>query len=328
MKKILHVVLSIVIITLLFTIPISCKSKKHEIIDAAEDSIVTAYELLPSEQQEVINVVYSWNNAHDTVDINALDTIYNESVLFYKKTFNKRTIIDIKKQRIKRSNSYRQKIIGRVGIYPSDTGDYKCEFLKLVTINEKPKVYHTYLVFQKINNSWKLIVESDKESDAQPEMVSMFDEFKESESTSAGDFDGDGEKEDLIVIKPEQDTLGKFLSTTTKISFTNFSIPEIVIENCIGVNILNENDVDGDGADDFSVVIKKPDGSFGDVVLYSYKRGKWKQLARFKAASDEVFSNRRNLIEFAGNGDIKIRVAEKLPDTRDTVLIKTISTWD
>ena len=32
--------------------------------------------------------------------------------------------------------------------------------------------------------------------------------------------------------------------------------------------------------------------------------------------------------EFAGSGNIKIRVAEKLPDNRDTTLIKTISTWD
>ncbi|HMU97605.1 MAG TPA: hypothetical protein PLJ37_11310 [Chitinophagales bacterium] len=325
MKNIVYIFLLAIVLSIAYT---SCKRNKSDVGEIVEDSTMVAYELLPTEQQDVINLVYSWNRAHDTNAIYGLDTIYNETVLFYKKTFSKRNIIETKKNRIKRADSYKQRIIGRIGIYPSDTGDYKCDFLKLVTIDGKPKVYHTYLVFQRFNDVWKVIVESDKESDAQPELANLFTDFKESESTSEGDFDGDGEKEELIVIKPPQDSIGKYLSTTTKISFTNFNIPEIDIENCIGVNIMNENDVDGDGADDFSIVIKKPDGSYGSIILYSYKRGNWKQLAKFKATQDDITQNRKELIEFAGSGNIKIRVAEKLPDNRDTTLIKTISTWD
>ena len=325
MRKIIYFLVSTIVLS---TTYMSCKNDRKEVVDVTEDSLLIAYQLLPTEQQEVINTVYHWNDAHDAINIYNLDTIYNESVLFYKKVFNKKNIIDIKQNRIKRVNSYKQRIIGRIGIYPADTGDYKCDFLKLVTIDEKPKVYHTYLIFQKINNGWKIIVESDKESDAQPELANLFTDFKESESTSEGDFDGDGEREELIVIKPPQDSLGNYLSAKTKISFTNFNLEEIIIDNCIGVNIMNENDVDGDGADDFSVVIKKPDGTYGDVILYSYKRGKWKQLATFKSTADEIINNRKDLIEFAGSGNIRIRTTEKLPDNRDTIIIKTISTWD
>lgn len=177
------------------------------------------------------------------------------------------------------------------------------------------------------DSTWRIILESDKEADMRPELVALFEKFTESESVSSGDFNGDGTKEDLIVQKPEQDTSGKYLSTETKITFTNLDLPEIKIPNCIGVNVLNENDADGDGSDDFSVVVKTPSGDVGDVILYSFKRGAWQQLAKFKAPSSEVFASRQNLIEFAGSGNIKIRTVEKTTDNRDTLIVKTISTW-
>jgi len=189
-------------------------------------------------------------------------------------------------------------------------------------------VYHSYLIFEKqADSTWRIIVESDKEADLRPEMISLFEKFKESESLSTGDFNGDGEKEDLIVIKPEKDTAGNYATQNTKISFTNLELPEITIPNCIGVNVLNENDVDGDGSDDFSVVVKQPDGEVGDVIVYSFKRGAWQELAKFKAPSNEVFDSRQNLIEFAGSGNIKIRTIVKTTDERDSLVIKTISTW-
>jgi hypothetical protein len=326
MKKIFYILFAFVLSTLFYACS-SCKNK-HDGNAEIQDSLKTIYELLPTEQQEVIELVYLWNSLHDTSNIYALDSIYSETVLFYKKKFTKKNIIDTKKYRIKKADKYRQLIIGRIGIYPSDTGDYKCEFLKLVNIDNKPKVYHTYLVFKKINNTWKIIVESDKESDLRPELASLFDRFQESESTSSGDFDGDGEKEDLIVIKPIQDTLGNYSSTTTKVTFTNLSMPEINIENCIGVNVLNENDVDGDGADDFSIVIKKANGEVGNVILYSFKRGAWIKTIQFTAPSEEVFGSRQNLIEFAGNGNVKVRTVEKSSAGSDSLVIKTISTWE
>ena len=91
--------------------------------------------------------------------------------------------------------------------------------------------------------------------------------------------------------------------------------------------LLNENDVDGDGSDDFSIVIKTPSGDVGDVILYSFKRGAWQELTKFKAPESEVFGSRQNLIEFAGSGSIKYRTIEKTTDNRDSLVIKTISTW-
>lgn len=289
---------------------------------------MATYKMLPIEQQAVIDVVYQWNALHDSIQVDNLEKFYNDPVLFFKKRISRKSVIDSKKYKIKHADTYRERIIGRIGIYASDTGDYKCEFLKLVTINEKPKVYHSYLIFKKqVDSTWRIIVESDKEADLRPDLVSLFEKFTESDNTSSGDFNGDGEKEDLIVIKPEHDSSGKFLSTETKISFTNMDLPEIIIPNCVGVNVLNENDVDGDGADDFSIVLKTPDGNVGDVILYSFKRGNWQALAKFKAPEDEVFSSRQNLIEFAGSGNIKYRTVEKTPDNRDSLVVKTISTW-
>ncbi len=307
----------------------ACKrDKEKNTTTETTNQINTSYKMLPVEQQEVVNIVTRWNELHDSTSLDSLENYYSDQVLFFKKRVARKTVIDTKKYKIKHAKSCRQKIIGRVGIYPSDTGDYKCEFLKLVTINEKPNVYHAYLVFKKMRDStWRIILESDKEADLKPEYVTMFEKFTESESISSGDFNGDGTKEDLIVQKPQQDTSGTYLSTDTKITFTNIDLPEIVIPNCIGVNVLNENDADGDGSDDFSLVVKKPDGDVGDVILYSFKRGQWQELAKFKAPENEVFRGRQNLIEFAGSGNIKIRTMEKTPDNRDSLVIKTISTW-
>lgn len=306
----------------------SCNKEKDKSNIDRTNSIAESYKMLPSEQQNVIDVVYSWNAAHDSIHLDSLENFYSDPVLFFKKRISRKSVVDAKQYKIKHADTYRERIIGRIGIYASDTGDYKCEFLKLVTINNKPSVYHSYLIFKhQSDSSWRIIVESDKEADLRPEYVSLFEKFQESESLSSGDFNGDGDKEDLIVIKPEQDSVGVYKSTQTKISFTNIDLPEIVIPNCVGVNVLNENDVDGDGSDDFSIVVKNPDGNVGDVILYSFKRGKWQELAKFKAPEEEVFGSRQNLIEFAGSGNIKIRTQEKTPDKRDTLVIKTISTW-
>jgi hypothetical protein len=306
----------------------SCNKQKKQEKELSVNEIKEAYKLLPSEQQNVIDVVYQWNAAHDSGKLDLLTDYYNDPVLFFKKRIPRASVVAAKKNKIMRADSYREKIIGRIGIYPSDTGDYKCEFLKLVTINNKPSVYHSYLIMEKqADSTWRIIVESDKEADARPELVSLFEKFEESDDQSTGDFNGDGQKEDLIVIKPQQDSSGRYLSTTTKISFTNFDLPEIDIPNCIGVNVLNENDVDGDGSDDFSVVVKKPDGEVGDVLLYSFKRGKWQILSKFRAPSEEVFASRQQLIEFAGNGNIKVRTIGKTTDNRDTLIIEMISTW-
>lgn len=325
-KKINHLIF-VVVIAVLYSCT-SCKHDKQVNNDVDNADTVTTYTMLPEEQQIVVEVVYKWNSMHDSTQVDSLENFYNDPVLFFKKRIARNSVIASKKYKIKHADSYRERIIGRVGIYASDTGDYKCEFLKLVTINNKPNVFHSYLILKKqVDNSWRIIVESDKEADLQPELVSLFEKFQESESLSSGDFNGDNEKEDLIIIKPEKDTSGKYITTETKISFTNFDLPEIIVPNCIGVNVLNENDVDGDGSDDFSIVVKTPDGSVGDVILYSFKRGKWKILAKFKAPESEVFSSRQNLIEFAGSGNIKYRTVEKTLDDRDSLVIKTISTW-
>ena len=110
---------------------------------------ITTYKMLPEEQQIVVDVVYQWNAMHDSTQVDSLEKFYNDPVLFFKKRIARNAVIASKKYKIKHADSYRERIIGRVGIYASDTGDYKCEFLKLVTINNKPNVFHSYLILKK-----------------------------------------------------------------------------------------------------------------------------------------------------------------------------------
>lgn len=49
------------------------------------NDIKESYKMLPGEQQTVIDIVYKWNAAHDTIHLDSLENYYNDPVLFFKK---------------------------------------------------------------------------------------------------------------------------------------------------------------------------------------------------------------------------------------------------
>ena len=57
-------------------------------------------------------------------------------------------------------------IKGDIDIQQISDTQYKAEFIKEVTTKKGTKDYPSYLVFKKIGNEWKLILESDTVSDA------------------------------------------------------------------------------------------------------------------------------------------------------------------
>ncbi|MFN8297090.1 MAG: hypothetical protein U0T69_12900 [Chitinophagales bacterium] len=68
--------------------------------------------------------------------------------------------------------------------------------------------------------------------------------------------------------------------------------------------------MDGDGSDDFSIVVKNRMEMLA-MLSYTVSSGEMARLAKFKAPEEEVFGSRQNLIEFAGNGNIKFELRIK-----------------
>lgn len=83
-----------------------------------------------------------------------------------------------------------------------------------------------------------------------------------------GDFDGDSIEENLEI---RQTGLGVILQSS------NSNLPPLTIENCNFVIIKNEDDLDGDGSDEISII---PTGSshwfIHKLSVYSYKNNAWK----------------------------------------------------
>ena len=79
MKK--YIILWIIAsVSILFYACSSCNRDGNKKADEAGDT-TEPYEMLPSEQQSVIDVVYKWNAAHDSTKIDSLNNFYSDPVL-------------------------------------------------------------------------------------------------------------------------------------------------------------------------------------------------------------------------------------------------------
>lgn len=74
---------------------------------------------------------------------------------------------------------------------------------------------------------------------------------------------------------------------TVKIKFTD-NIPDLNIEQSLGIFILETVDLNNDHSNEILLFSEWFEGYWGNIYVWSFKNGKWKELARTKAfLSDE-----------------------------------------
>lgn len=94
---------------------------------------------------------------------------------------------------------------------------------------------------------------------------------------ASGDFNGDGRKERMWLIKPQltdndNNCVGK---CDSYIKFSDPAIPMIKVADCVGGNPLNLGDLDGNGTDEIGILPGWFQGCWRSYLVYTYKSKKW-----------------------------------------------------
>ena len=119
-----------------------------------------------TDQSAVVSkITKDWNDAHNSKDVAILASLYNQSIEYYGKEIDKNDCIDKKLAEFKKHKDYYQQIDGEIQCEKISESEYKCSFLKRVTINHKTKNYPSFLVISKSENEWKIIEENDRATD-------------------------------------------------------------------------------------------------------------------------------------------------------------------
>lgn len=219
-------------------------------------------------------LVPEWNTANNKQDIGTLIFFYDNEVLFYGSKLKKQDCIAGKLSIFKKYPTLEQQIAGGVKTETLDNGDVKCSFDKAVNTNGTIKTYPSYLVFHKIDNAWKIVVESDLTTDANVEKRKW-----KAKGAVLCDVDGDGVKEYAILIPAPIDTTKEMTclddSCTSIIRFSNKAIPDIRLANCLdgAVDILG--DLNNDGKDEIGINPQWWTSCWSGYHVFTLKNGKW-----------------------------------------------------
>ena len=119
-----------------------------------------------SVEEQIKEMVNIWNEASSNADFDTLDKILGDKIEYYQSSVTKAYYISDQKKFFEKNPVYGQKIKGDITVTQISNKQVKAEFIKEVTTKKGTKDYPSYLIFANVNGEWKLILESDKVSDA------------------------------------------------------------------------------------------------------------------------------------------------------------------
>ena len=117
-------------------------------------------------KDEIKEMVYIWNEASSNADFDTLKKILADKIEYYQTTVSRDYYIKDQKKFFEKNPVYGQVLKGNIKVEKISNKQVKAEFVKEVTTKKGIKDYPSYLVFEKINSEWKIILESDLVSDA------------------------------------------------------------------------------------------------------------------------------------------------------------------
>ena len=160
------------ILFLLGIIILSCGNPKSEnnkndklTADSKEMEIGTENQDTKIVNEEIKKTVQEWNEATSNKDLITLESLLGDNIIFYQKSITKEEYIKNRTDFFNKYNIYKQIVKGDVNVVPLSSNQVRVNFVKEVTTIRGVNQFPVFLVFEKIGDQWKLILESDTISD-------------------------------------------------------------------------------------------------------------------------------------------------------------------
>lgn len=273
-------------------------------------------------------IVRQWNGSHNVSYVDNLFGLYGTQVFFYGENRSRSECLRIKRDMLQKYPEYFQRIIGGIKVKRQSDGSFKCEFTKYVNIGKITAPVPAYLIVSKDSNGrFVIIAESDPQTDQRVQELKESEEliaqrFTASETEITGNFSGTAGMETMYIFPPEDLSCAECI---TSMFFSNELLPPLEVKGAKGANVLNEGDLDGDGADEFSVLTL---GNPVDarMIVYTFKRGQWVPLVKFNVNKQMLLSDaeaRKNAVRLAGQGYVYI-----LEWKEDTLVEQKVNIWN
>lgn len=106
-----------------------------------------------------------WNYAHNAKSIESLEKVYAADLLFYTLNLSRREGIEMKKEFFNKNPNTKQRIVNGLVFTPYARNVIKCDFKKEVYLDSEWKTFSSYLLFSQEHNVYKIIGESDNDTD-------------------------------------------------------------------------------------------------------------------------------------------------------------------
>lgn len=283
----------------------SCSEGKSDSADnkQTEDKSISEVKLL----------VQEWNQAHLKRDVGIFAKVYSDRVFYYGSDYDKNSCIQSKLNFFKNHPEYVQNIKGDIQIERIESNKVKCSFTKEVFVDGKTAEFPSYLVFVKVNEVWRIDVESDLVTDGN---IAKRNSGNSNIPVGAvkGDFNGDGQFEFMWLVEPKlsEDEMDCVGSCASYIKFSDSRIHDIKIEDCISGSPYNHGDLNSNGTDEIGLLPGWFQSCWRDYFVWTYKNGSWIYAVDPITTHCDLWDSGVEPIEIETNkpGFVKIRYSE------------------
>ena len=266
-------------------------------------------------------MLQDWNRFHTPGKTDSLVSLYADSVFFYGQFDLPRPIcLEKTKELINKWPDYRQQVDSvDWQLYPPfDSGRVICSFLKTVNIGGRQKQYSAYLNFHWNQQRGKY--EIDNEGDSETDQNLDIQAVAAEQTYEQGNYNGDSTREKMWLrlekVTPQ-------LNSWSTIRFSDPKIPVLPVLQCIGGVPRNEGDLDGDGADEISLIPWWYQSRFTSFRVYTLKNNRWYHLIPgVYCTRDEAESFYQKMVETGDSSFVWIREWEMDDQTTEEKYVR------
>jgi hypothetical protein len=230
---------------------------------------------MASRSQQLQHLLAQWNQYHQIGHSDSLAMLYDTSLFFYGADDAPRdACVAMTRATLGKYQYYRQYVDSvEWDLFLKDSARVICYFLKKVRADADSLHFYSYLNFRWDTLAKRYFISN--EGDFQTDAALERQRVAAGQIFETGDFNADSVPEKMW-LRLEPDSRG--LQSWCSIRFSNPRVPVLPVMNCIGGVPRNEGDLDGDGADEISLLPWWYQSRFTTLRVFTLKKGKWYTL--------------------------------------------------